>query len=63
MSSSSKTSCFSEFETDSNEVARSANLDGLSMFDNIPACSSLRFGDIFISSVKEFLRFLANASI
>ena len=63
ISNSSKTSCFSEFETDSSEVALSANLDGLSILASIPACSSFRFGEILINSVNEFFKFFASASI
>jgi ATP-dependent Lon protease len=43
-------------------VALSASLEGRSIFDNIPACSSFRFGEILISSVNELLRLLASAS-
>ncbi len=62
ISNSSNTSCFSELETDKREVARSAKREGRSILDNIPACSSFRFGDILINSVNEFFNPFANAS-
>ena len=62
ISNSSKTSCFSELETDKREVARSAKREGRSILDNIPACSSFKFGEILINSVNELFKLLANAS-
>ena len=62
ISSSSNTSCFSEFDTDKRDVALSASLEGRSIFDSMPACSSFKLGEILINSVNELLRLLASAS-
>ena len=62
ISISSRIACFSALGTVNSEIALSASRAGFWMLDNIPECSSVRFGATWINSLKLPLRFLVKAS-